>query len=217
MKINDIEIEVKRKKIKNIYLRVLPPNGKVSVSCPIRCTNSYLEKFLLTKIDWIKSSQKKYNSCENDKYIHIWGVKYKKQIIQSAKNYVVLEDNLCKIFLKENSLDTENKTIDKFLRNELNKAIKSFEYNVLDITKLHATKWNIRKMKTKWGSCNVKNATINMNFNLIKYPLFCLEYVMFHEITHLMERYHNARFYGLLDNFYKNRKLAEKELLKYYF
>jgi len=212
--LDEIAIEVTKKPIKNINLRINAPEGTISVSSPFHVEESQLLQFLNQKKDWIKS--KRYQLQRNPtptfpelysgKNIYFLGNKYtlslsptkEKSKIQikgkhifiyhSAKATVQNNHFLLLNWYKEQMAALIPKLIDKWIK----------------IIPVPQPQWKIKQMRTRWGSCNVKTIRINLNLNLIYYPLPCLEYVLVHELIHLMEASHNARFYRLMDTYMKN-------------
>ena len=210
IKVQDIEITIERKTIKHMYLKVRPPTADVLISAPDRTKTETIRNFVASKLSWIRKQQRKINSRKPEaphNYIdreshYLWGDKYPMKIVESAKWNVSLENNT--ILLETPSLasfDQKQQMISAWyrqqLKQEIPKLIKKWEPKI----GVKVNKFFVQQMKTKWGSCNVTAGNIRLNTELAKKPPICLEYVVVHEMTHLLEASHNKRFKALLDKF----------------
>ena len=213
MTIRGIEVLVLRKKIKNLHLNVLPPNGAVRVSAPLNMNDDAIHTFLATRISWIKKQQAKFKGQERQtirKFVsgeshYFLGKRYLLEVeyIDSKPKKPKVEIvNKKKIVLKVNPGSDSKKREQvlqnwyrKKLREILTPMIKSWQKKIV----VEVNFWGIRQMKTKWGSCNEKTKRIWFNLELIKKPEYCIEYVVVHELLHLLERTHNDRFVQLMD------------------
>lgn len=230
----NVEIQ-KRKKQKRIYLRVKPPKGQVVVTAPYRLSINAIEKFVLENMDFIEKNIediRKRNLEINEKNkMWLWGEKYPLRIAFSKSKDKVIFDGR-EIILNmprgeatddiKNNLDSQRKVntslekieklINKFYKNEMEKVIFKIATEYENKFGEKVSEIRIRNMKTKWGTCNIKNRRIWLNLNLCKLPKECIEYVVVHEIAHLKEKNHNKRFYNIIDEIYPKRKEAEKML-----
>jgi len=213
MTIRGIEVLVLRKKIKNIHLNVLPPNGAVRVSAPLNMNDDAIHTFLATRLSWIKKQQAKFKGQERQtirKFVsgeshYFLGKRYLLEVEYidgKPKKPKVEIVNKKKIVLKVNPGSDSKKREQvlqnwyrKKLREILTPMIKSWQKKIV----VEVNFWGIRQMKTKWGSCNEKTKRIWFNLELIKKPEYCIEYVVVHELLHLLERTHNDRFVKLMD------------------
>lgn len=222
LNIEGLEIEVERKKIKNIYLRVYPPDARVHISAPNRLSISSIRDFAHSKLDWIinrmiivlereKKYQKEFREGE---YHYLFGKKYYLNLIYENKSpKAEIIDNKINLYTKEESFLEERETIlREFYRKELRNILPSLINKWEDIMNLEINLWDIRKMKTIWGSCNPSKKKIMFNLELAKKPIHCIEYIVVHELAHLIERSHNARFKSILDNYLPEWKELKKEL-----
>ncbi len=221
--VNKIPIEVEWKDIKNIHLTVYPPDGRVHVSAPQQMTEDAVRLFLITKLEWIgkrvesilhqtRQSKREYVSGENHYYK---GVRYRLQVIHhDAPPKVELKGTqFINLYVREGStIDKKAEILREWYRNELKQTllplIKKWE-ELLDIQAAH---WEVKQMKTLWGSCNHRTKRIIFNLELMKKPPHCIEYIVAHELTHLVERLHNARFTSLLDTHLPNWRQIKDEL-----
>lgn len=206
MKINGINVIVQRKKIKNIYLRVIPPEGTVRISAPYFVSDEQIIEFVNSKMDWIL---KKQEQIANKKYIPslkyvngekhmLWGEEYTLQLIANNIKTAFVEENT--IYLpvsKRSKMKNRQKTLEDFYRVELQREIDSIYDKCTDIVGKKPSEIKIRKMKN-WGNCK-QNKVITLNLNLAKKPKICLEYVLIHELCHLIEFNHSKKFKMLMD------------------
>lgn len=206
MIINGIEIIVQKKNIKNMYLRVLPPEGIVKVSAPYIVSDNDIFSFVESKMDWILKKQKQI--AENEyipklKYVNgekhlLWGKEYTLQLISNnVKTAFVKEDIIYLPVSKRSKLKNRQKTLEDFYRAELQKEIDIIYNKCVNRVGRRPDEVKIRKMKN-WGNCK-KNNVITLNLNLAKKPKVCLEYVFIHELCHLIEFNHGKNFKMLMD------------------
>lgn len=220
--VDDLTIDITRKKIKNLHLVICRFTGKVRISAPHQMKDDTLRTFVTSKLSWIKKhktkpegqklpSAHKYVSGESH---YFFGKPYLLNVIDSNKNQVVLCDNThIDLFISQNSTTHQRKKImiewyKKQLKEKMLPLIKKWH----DIMNLEASHYSIRQMKTRWGSCNIKSKRISINLALIKKPEHCLEYIIVHELVHLLERLHNANFKAHMDRFMPDWRNYRDEL-----
>ena len=218
--IDNMPITIERKKIKNMYLRITPPNGEVKVSAPHFMSDSEIISFIKSKREWILKKQKfileneikaplKYTNGERH---YIWGKEYALQLISNDKVKTVLIDDTT-IYLpvpKRSTIEKRKNILDEFYRKELKMAIPDVLDKCTKIVGRNPTNVSVRKMKN-WGNCK-KDGRITLNLNLSKKDPECLEYVMIHELCHLIEFNHGKKFKKLMDEFCPNWKEIKKRL-----
>ena len=208
--IDGIEVKVIRKNIKNIYIRVRGED--VIVTAPNRASNEYILGFLNNRIEWIKKNRKtiKQNKIESGETHFVFGIPYKLKVEEGKKDSVNINNDT--IYLLVKSYDKREKVLYDFYRKILKDRLKEEIPDCESITKVKADEWKIRKMKSRWGSCNTRDKRITINLELAKMPIECLHYIIIHELVHLYEPSHNARFKNLMDGFYPNWRLIKKEI-----
>lgn len=214
--VDDLVVTIKyRKNMKNIYLKV-EKNADVVVSAPPRTPNYLIKKLIRDNIDEIKL--RRNNILMNDytmkqyvtgeKYI-IFGKEFVLEVKLGNKNVVRLSDDKIILVIKDKDQDREQ-IVTSYLRKVLyNKALE-FSNKYEKIMGVHAEQLRIKKMKTRWGTCNIEAKRIWINYELIKYPIECLEHIVVHELTHLLETNHTPRFYALLGKYYPNFRENDK-------
>ena len=214
--VGDLVVTIEyRRKMKNIYLKV-EKNADVVVSAPPRTPNYIIKKLIQENIDEIKLRRnniltngytvKQYVTGE--KYI-IFGKEFVLEVILGNKNVIKLSDDKIILVIKDKDQD-RGQIVMSYLRKVLyNKALE-FINRYEKIMGVHAEQLRIKKMKTRWGTCNIEAKRIWINYELIKYPIECLEHIVVHELTHLLETNHTPRFYALLGKYYPNFRENDK-------
>lgn len=208
-KLGDIAVEVVQKDIKNLYLSVHPPAGKVSIAAPMHMDLDTIRVFAITKLAWIKSQQKKLREQEREtprEYLdreshYLWGKRYLLKLVEKeAAPSVELKHNKMILQLRPTaSHEKRQEVLDAWYREQLKEVIPSLIAKWEKVVGVKAGKFFVQKMKTKWGSCSPGAKNIRINTDLAKKPLQCLEYIVAHELTHLLERHHNDHFTALMD------------------
>ncbi|MCL1997645.1 MAG: M48 family metallopeptidase [Turicibacter sp.] len=218
MKISDenteIEVEIRKKKIKNLHLYVKPPNGKVTVSAPLSMSDAAIKRFLQTKLAWIKKQIAKFaeqphqtaHEYISGEFLYIWGERYFLQVEEierlKHKSRLILQGNHAILTIgKTSTVKQRELFVREWYRTELKLKVSEKLPKWEQITGLKASDWQTKHMKTRWGTCNIKTGKIWLNVQLAKKPPECLEYVILHELCHLVVRKHNRQFNALMDKF----------------
>lgn len=210
LNISGIPIEVCRKEIKNMHLYVKPPNGNVMVSAPFSMSDEAIERFVRTKTSWIKKQVAKFNDQPRQsereyvsgETLYVWGKQYYLQTEYARKNSLVISgDKAILAVRKESSVSQREKFIREWYRELLKAEIARVLPKWEKLTGLKATSWQTKYMATRWGTCNTKTGKIWLNLQLAKKTPECLEYVVLHELIHLVEKSHNEYFVSLMDKY----------------
>ncbi len=218
--IEDIPIQVCHKKVKNLNLRIYPPNGEVRLSAPLSLSPERVRLFLSQKIGWIRKKRadallhtaapEAAQTLPNE--IEILGTRLVVRQGEQRRNthFREAEGGVIEITLAKGDSPTNMKRVlDHFALEILKQKIPLLIARWEKTLGVQVSEWRIRRMKTRWGSCNPKARRIWLNAELAKKPFECLEYVVVHEMLHLLERRHNNTFYALMDRFlpdWKQRK-----------
>lgn len=214
--VDDLVVTIKyRKNMKNIYLKV-EKNADVVVSAPPRTPNYLIKKLIRENTDEIKLRRNNIltNGYTVKQYVTgekhvIFGKEFVLEVRLGNKNVVKLSDDKIILVIKDKDQDREQ-IVTSYLRKVLyNKALE-FSNKYEKIMGVHAEQLRIKKMKTRWGTCNIEAKRIWINYELIKYPIECLEHIVVHELTHLLETNHTPRFYALLGKYYPNFRENDK-------
>ena len=220
--LGEIAVDVVKKDIKNIHLSVYPPTGRVRISAPLRMDNETIRVFAITKLGWIKSQQNKLCKQEREtprEYLereshYVWGRRYLLTIEeQDAAPVVELKHN--KMILRIRHATTQAKKqeiLEAWYREQLKEALPPLLAKWESLMGVKVERCFVQKMKTKWGGCNHDLRNIRLNTDLAKKPPECLEYIVVHELAHLLEPTHNQRFTTLMDQFMPKWKFYKDQL-----
>ena len=224
IQLGDIVVDVVQKDIKNIHLSVYPPTGKVRISAPLRMDIDTIRVFAITKLGWIKSQQKKLLEQEREtprEYLdreshYLWGKRYLLKVVEKdAAPEVELKHNKMLFQIRPATTDERKQDIlEAWYREKLKEVVPALIAKWEPLMGVKVEKFFVQKMKTKWGSCSPASKSIRLNTDLAKKPPECLEYIVVHEMTHLLEPTHNARFISLMDQFMPKWRFYKDELNK---
>lgn len=221
--INDIEVEIHKKNIKNINLMILPPNGKVRISAPIRTKDEAIKKIVISKLDWIQKQIAKFEAQPEEKkkeYIsgedhYVWGKQYQMNIKHAQRNSIeIIGDKLILNVKEASTTQQRQKIMIEWYREQLKDRLPQLFEKWEKIIGVKAESVRVKDMLTRWGSCNTRDKRIWINLQLAKKPIECLEYVVVHELVHLLEKSHNMVFKGYMDEFLPDWPTT-KNLLNY--
>jgi hypothetical protein len=211
IELGEIKADVTFKDIKNIHLSVYPPFGKVRISAPLKMELDTIRVFAISKLSWIKQQQHKLQEQERgtpreylDRESHyVWGRRYLLKIIEIDKAPSVELKHKTMILCVRPGADNKKKreVIDAWYREQLKKTTSPLIVKWESLMGVKVERLFVRRMKTKWGSCNHKAGNIMLNTELARKPPECLEYIVVHEMAHLLEPTHNYRFIALMDQF----------------
>lgn len=220
--ISGLTIEVSRKRIKNLYVRVNRYTGAVRVSCPINLSEFALEQFIRVKFDWIQAQKSKAASLTpkielsyvKGERIFFEGKEYRLDIKERAKKSEVRikEESIILCIRGISTLKKREEIIEKWYRSRLKERIPILIEKYQSRMGVKVLEFRVKKMKTRWGTCNIQARRIWLNLELMKKSQGCLEMVVVHEMVHLLERLHSKRFYKLMDRFMPDWKMFNKEL-----
>lgn len=221
--IDGLGVEIhKKSNLKNLYIRIIPPDGDVKVSVPLKCSDDEIKYFVLKNMTKIKNVKEKFRNqprLSKREYVsgescYLWGKTYILEVVyENKKPEVVVTSKKIILRVREGSdVKKRESIINEWYRNELKRVLKTVSKKCEKNTGLIANEYRVKNMKTKWGTCNINKKRIWINLQLAKKPIECLEYVMTHELVHLLERNHTNRFYELLGEYYPEWKVARKIL-----
>lgn len=221
--IDGLPIEVIRKNnLKNLYIRVHPPDGNVTVSTPTELSNEDIKLFVLRKLPEItkvrdrmlsqeRQSKREYVSGESH---YLWGKPYRLQVIYEGTQYKIVKSPTKVIMTVPEGTNaaSREKLFTEWYRQELRRVMESVVLRCEKKTGIHADEFRIKNMRTRWGTCNIEKRRIWINLQLAKKPMECLEYVIIHELVHLMEKNHTHRFHALVKEYCPTWREAKKLL-----
>lgn len=221
--IGGLPIEIIRKaNLKNLYIRVIPPEGNVTVSTPTNLKDEDIKLFVLKKLPEItgvrdrmlaqeRQSKREYVSGESH---YLWGKTYRLQVKHQGNQFQIVKTPTKIIMTAPEgaTTDAKERVFIEWYRQELKRVLQTVIWRCEKKTGVHAEEFRIKNMKTKWGTCNIEKRRIWINLQLAKKPMECLEYVVIHELVHLLEKNHTHRFNALVGEFYPTWKEAKKML-----
>lgn len=207
--LGELHAEVTRKAIKHVHLSVLPPVGKVRVAAPQGMSLETIRLFVISKLPWIRSQQRKLQSQEretpreflNKESHYLWGKRYLLEItFADAAPAVSLTPRKLQLQVRPGVDHARcEELLDAWYRQQVRHAVSQLLAKWEPLLGVKPTRVFVQRMKTKWGSCTSQSGYIRLNTDLAKKPPECLEYILVHELVHLLEPSHNKRFVGLMD------------------
>lgn len=222
IKLSDIYVDVIYKDIKNVHLSVYPPNGRVRISAPLRMDIENIRIFAISKMGWIKKQQLKLSNQKREtqrEYItreshYYLGKRYLLKVIEKdAPPKVILQHSTIELYIRRGSTAKQKQIIlDKWYRQQLKRIVPGYIAGLEKKMNVKVAEYGIKKMKTKWGTCNVNARRIWLNLELVKKPIEYIEYILMHEMIHLIERKHNDQFIAYLNKFIPKWKHYKEEL-----
>jgi len=199
---NSYIVEIIKKNNKNIYIRV--KEGKIIVTCNYFTTKKQIEKLIKDNYDSItKMIEKDKKRKEKEEHFYLFGNTY--DVIYGF-NELDIKDNKIYVLSKKELEKYLNKKIKEIFSSRLNYWYNKFE------EKIPVPNLKIRKMTTRWGVCNIKNKNVTLNYNLYKYDINCLDYVIIHELSHFIHPNHSSNFWNLVSKYCNNYKELRKKL-----
>lgn len=222
IRLNDIDVEVVQKNIKNVHLSVYPPTGHVRVSAPESMALETIRVYVISKLGWIKKQQAKLRAQEReapreciDRESHYFnGKRYLLEVVELEQTpQVRLAHSKILLQVRPGSDEAKKRSVlDEWYRGELKVKMGALITQWQKKMEVSVAQWSVRKMKTRWGSCTPELRSIRINLELAKKPQECLEYIVVHELVHLLEPSHNTRFITLMDQFLPKWRMYRDEL-----
>lgn len=210
--VGGVRVEVVRKDIKNLHLGLYPPKGRVRVAAPLVLTDEAVRLAVIEKLAWIKKHKAKFENqprqshreMVNGESHYFLGQRYRLRLHErpgpskvSLRGIATLD-----LFIRPGASSAQRESVlYNWYRQQIRLLLPPLLEKWQTIIGVEASSWGIKKMRTKWGSCSAMAGRIWLNLELAKRPTQCLEYVLVHELVHLLERHHNERFMALMDQF----------------
>ncbi|MBI5716611.1 MAG: M48 family metallopeptidase [Burkholderiales bacterium] len=211
IELGGIVLDVVKKDIKNVHLSVYPPAGRVRLAAPARMQLDTIRLFAISKLGWIRQQQKKLREQEREterEYIereshYVWGTRCLLSVVErDAAPSVQLRRARLTLFVRPGADAARRKEIlEAWYRERLRAEAEALAAHWQPQIGVRMKALFVQRMRTRWGSCNPAAGTIRLNADLAKKPGECLEYIVVHELVHMLEPTHNARFVALMDRF----------------
>ena len=209
LELGDVTVDVVLKDIKNVHLSVHPPTGRVHISAPHTTDLDTIRVFAISKLDWIRRQQTKLIEQEREtsrEYLdleshYVWGKRYLLVIEESheSRSIELKHRHVVMRVRRSTGRARRDALMEQWYREQLKAAIPARLARWQPLMGVEVERFFVQRMKTMWGSCNHKARTIRLNTELARKPVECLEYIIVHELAHLIEPTHNARFIALMD------------------
>jgi predicted metal-dependent hydrolase len=223
LSIGGMPVYVVRKDIKNLHLGVYPPHGRVRVAAPLSVSDNAVRLAVIGKLGWIKRQRAKFDAqprqSERDMVSgesHLFlGQRYRLHVVHDHGPAKVIVRNKSTIELyvrRDSNAEQRERVMQRWYREQLKELIPPLLEKWETKLGVHAKQWAIKKMKTKWGACNVEACRVWLNLELAKKPVPCLEYIIVHELVHLLERGHNDTFTARMNKFLPQWRSRRNEL-----
>lgn len=223
IEVSGIRIQIVRKNIKNMHLGVYPPDGRVRVSAPLHVSDETICQMIITRLQWIRRHQDKFANQQRQseremvtgESHYVAGKSYLLDVIEHNAPAAVCMRNNTTLELRVRpgtDRDRREAILHGWYRQQLRERVPELIAKWEPVIGVSVAEWHIKRMKTRWGTCNIQARRIWINLELAKKPLQCLEYIIVHEMVHLLERHHNARFKAYMDSFLPHWRLSRDML-----
>jgi len=220
--ISGLRVSVVRKAIKNLHLGVYPPNGRVRVAAPLRVSDDAVRLAVIGKLGWIKRQRARFESqprqsereMVSGESHYFLGRRYRLRVVKhDGPSLVARRKSAIELHVRpETSAEQRERMLQHWYRQQLKTLIPAFVEKWQAALGVELAHCGIKRMKTKWGSCNAESGRIWLNLELAKKPVQCLEYIVVHELAHLVQRRHDARFTALMDEHLPQWRMHRQEL-----
>lgn len=223
IRVSGLDVEIVRKPIKNLHLGVYPPLGRVRVAAPLAVDDEAVRLAVVGKLGWIKRQRAKFQAqprqserrMVSGESHYFLGRRYRLRVHETAEPMrIALRGKASMdLFVRPGTpVERREQVLHDFYRAELKRLVPELLEKWQPKLGVEVRAWGIKRMKTKWGTCNIDARRIWLNLELAKKPVQCLEYILVHELAHLHERHHNERFTALLDENLPHWRLLREEL-----
>ena len=222
LNLGEIAVDVVFKDIKHVHLTVHPPAGRVRISAPRRMGLDPIRVFVISKLDWIKKQQTKLREQEREtprEYLdseshYAWGKRYLLKIIEceEAPSIELKHDQMLLRLRPGANNKKAQAVVEEWYREQIKEAVPPLITKWESVMGVKVARFFVRQMKTRWGSCTPRRRSIRINTNLAKKPPELLEYIVVHEMAHLIVRHHNGRFTSIMDRLLPHWRLHRREL-----
>jgi predicted metal-dependent hydrolase len=221
--VNGLPVHVVRKPIKNLHLGVYPPNGRVRIAAPLALSDDAVRLAVVGKLGWIKRQRARFEDqprqskreMVSGESHYFLGRRYRLRVVNhdAPAKVMVRNRSIIELYVrKHTSAEHRERILHDWYRRKLKDLIPPLLEKWTPRLGVQVDDWAIKRMKTKWGTCNVDAGRIWLNLELAKKPVQCLEYIIVHELTHLLERKHTDRFVALMDKHLPQWRAVRQQL-----
>jgi predicted metal-dependent hydrolase len=223
IEVRGIPVEVVRKDIKNLHMGVYPPQGRVRVAAPLRLDDETIRLAVITRLGWIRQQQAGFQKQDRQSQRELvtgeshyfQGCRYRLDVIErEGPSAVEIPNNTTMVLRVRPGMDFEarNTVLQRWYRSQLREQLQALVAKWGPKIGVQVPELRVKRMKTRWGTCNSEARRIWLNLELVKKPVCCLEYILVHEMIHFLERHHNERFQELMDTAMPQWRLYREEL-----
>ena len=223
IKVSGLVVDIVRKDIKNLHLGVYPPIGRVRVAAPLRVSDEAVRLAVISRLPWIKKQKTKFTNQARQtvrEYVsgeshYFQGRRYRLNVIYQSglPRVIVRNKSTIDLHVRDGSETVQReRVLLTWYRQELKQFIPALIAQWEPIIGVQVAEWQVKQMKTKWGTCNIEAKRIWINLELAKKSKQCLEYIVVHEMMHLLERHHNDHFIELMNKFMPQWRMYREEL-----
>ena len=210
LEIAGLSVAIERKAIKNLHLGVYPPHGRVRVAAPLAVSDAAVRLAVIGKLGWIRRQQSRFSAQPRisprelitGESHYVWGRRYRLRVVpdNGRAKVVVRQQSRLELHIRPAATTVQkNRVLQAWYREQLKARIPALLTRWQPRLGVDAVAWGVRKMKTRWGTCNVETRRIWLNLELAMKPAQCLEYIVVHELAHLLERTHDDRFVAVMN------------------
>ena len=223
IEVDGLVVSVVRKNIKNLHLAVYPPDGRVRVAVPLMVDDEAVRLAVISRLAWIRRQQEKFAQQERQtprEYVsgeshYFLGARYRLNLVEQngTSRVEVRNRQFIDLYVRPGStVEQRQRVMSAWYRAYLRETLPPLIEKWQKVMGVEVAEWGIKQMKTRWGTCNIQAARIWINLELAKKSPRCLEYVVVHEMAHLLERLHNDRFRALMNQFLPQWQFVRDEL-----
>lgn len=223
IEVSGIGVEIRRKAIKNLHVGVYPPDGRVRVAAPRHLDDEAVRLAIVSRLSWIRRQQQSFaqqtrqsaREMVTGESHYFEGKRYRLNVVEQSGNPCVRVVNNSTLELRippGTHQESRQQIFERWYRRQLKAQVPALLSHWEGVVGVEVADCRVKKMKTKWGSCNVEAKRIWLNLELVKKPSPCLEYILVHEMVHFLERHHTNRFRDLMDQFMPDWRLRKAEL-----
>lgn len=220
--VGDIPIAVTRKRIKHVHLRVRPPDGQVTISAPRSARLQFIEAFAASRLEWIRRQQVRIRAQAKEatpRFVageshYLWGRRHLLDVVErDGRQGVTLDNRRIALFIKPGGdIARRAQVIHAWHKSVLHDALPALIHKWEQRLNVRVKGYNLRRMRTRWGTCNYRAQHIRLNTELVTKPSHLLEYVLVHEMVHLIVPNHGPRFVVLMNQHFPSWRKARQEL-----